>query len=123
MIKIKPLSERQEQSIVLAWMTAQNPWLVNHTIYIMNEKRCSVHVGALLNQQGRLPGASDLFIALPTNLYHGLFIEMKSLKGRPTDAQLAFIERMKRVGYYGTVCKGADAAIDVIKDYLVNKIN
>jgi len=116
--KPKPLSERQEQTIVIGWIAAQFPWLINHTIYIMNEKRCSVHVGAMLNKQGRLPGASDLFIAYPTKDYTGLFIEMKSLKGKPTPAQLCFIDRMNRVGYYACVCYGAEQAIETIKNYL-----
>jgi hypothetical protein len=121
-MRSKHLTERQEQCIVIAWIGAQHKWLLDHTIYIMNERRCSVHVGAMLNKQGRLPGASDLFIAYPTKTKNGLFIEMKSMIGRPTPAQLVFIDRMNRVGYYACVAKGADVAIQVIKDYLAEKL-
>ena len=115
-------SERQEQEVVIQWMKLQHPWLVNHTIYIMNEKRCSVYVGSKLNAQGRLPGASDLFIAWPTNKYYGAFIEMKSLTGKPTKIQLEFLQRMAKVGYFTCCCQGADNAIATITAYLGNKL-
>jgi hypothetical protein len=115
-------SEHQEQAAVIQWMKLQHPWLVNHTIYIMNEKRCSAYVGSQLNKQGRLPGASDLFIANPNFKYHGLFIEMKSLTGKPTKIQLEFLERMSKFGYFACCCCGADNAIATITAYLNNKL-
>ena len=121
MNKIK-LSERQEQEIVIKWISMQHPWLLNHTIYIVNEKKCSAFVGAKLNKQGRLAGASDLFIAWPTINYCGLFIEMKSLTGYATKIQKEFIMRMVEVGYYGCVCRGADEAIETIKAYFDNRL-
>lgn len=114
------LTERQEQEVVVDWISKQYPWLIDYTIYIMNEKKCSVYVGKKLNKQGRLPGASDLFIAWPTKLYYGLFIEMKSKDGKLSKKQSEFLSRMSNVGYYAIACWGADQAIDVIKKYLKN---
>lgn len=116
------LSERQEQEVVIKWIEMQYPFLRNHTIYIMNEKKCSKFVGQKLNKQGRLPGASDLFIAYPTNKYYGLFIEMKSAIGKPTKVQLEFLDRMAKVGYFTCCCLGANNAITTIKAYLENKL-
>ena len=116
------LSERQEQALVIEWMSLQHPWLVNHTIYIINERKCSAFVGKKLNAQGRLSGASDLFIAWPTKKYYGCFIEMKSLTGKPTKIQLEFLERMANVGYFTCCCPGADNAIATITAYLSNKL-
>ena len=121
MLPIKHASERQEQAAVIQWMKLQHPWLVNHTIYIMNEKKCSAYVGSKLNAQGRLPGASDLFIAWPTKSYYGLFIEMKSLIGKATKIQLDFLKRMENVGYFSCCCIGSDNAIATIAAYLANK--
>lgn len=114
------LSERQEQEVVIEWIEKQHPWLRKHTIYIMNEKKCSVYAGKKLNKQGRLPGASDLFFAWPTSLYFGLFIEMKSLTGKLSKVQSEFLCRMNQIGYYAVACYGADQAIEVIKKYLSN---
>lgn len=121
-MKAKLPTERQEQECVIDWICKVQPWLRNHTIFIMNEKKCSKFVGDKLNKQGRLVGCSDLFFAWPTSSYCGLFIEMKSIIGKPTPAQLVFIDRMNRVGYYACVARGADEAIAVITDYLGNKL-
>lgn len=112
------ISERQEQEVVIEWIGLQHPWLLEHTIYIMNEKKCSAFVGKKLNKQGRLPGASDLFIALPTSIYHGLFIEMKALDGKLSVKQSEFLARMNSLGYYAIACYGAEQAISVIRNYL-----
>jgi len=116
------LSERQEQEVVIKRIEMQYPFLRNHTIYIMNEKKCSKFVGQKLNKQGRLPGASDLFIAYPTNNYYGLFIEMKSLVGKLSKVQSEFLFRMNEIGYCARACYGADEAIATIKSYLENKL-
>jgi hypothetical protein len=121
-MQVKNPSERQEQECVIDWITKVHPWLRNHTIKIHNEGKCSEFVGKKLNAQGRLAGASDLFIAYPTNNYYGLFIEMKSLTGKPTKIQLEFLKRMAKVGYFTCCCPGADNAIATIKAYLANKL-
>jgi hypothetical protein len=111
-------NERQEQITTIDWLRIKEPWLINYTIFIMNERKCSVHMGAIYNKMGRLEGASDLFIAWPTLKHFGLFIEMKTKSGRATKKQLEFIKRMNSIGYYACVCKGADDAISVITRYL-----
>ena len=115
-------TERQEQETVVSFINAQYPFLRNHTIKIHNEGKCSEFVGKKLNAQGRLAGASDLFIAWPTKKYYGLFIEMKSKKGKPTKVQLEFLERMSNSGYFACCCCGADNAIATITAYLENKL-
>lgn len=115
------LTERQEQEVVIEFVEKQYPWLRKHTIYIMNEKKCSVFAGKKLNKQGRLPGASDLFFAWPTNLYFGLFIEMKTSSGKLSKVQSEFLFRMNQTGYCARACYGADQAIDLIKEYLSNR--
>lgn len=117
------LTERQEQELVIDWIDKQHPWLRNHTIYIINEKKCSVYAGKKLNKQGRLPGASDLFFAWPTNLYCGLFIEMKAQNGKLSKVQSEFLSRMNSIGYYACACYGFDQAIDVINKYLSNHLS
>ena len=115
-------TERQEQECVIDWIDKAQPWLRNHTIKIHNESKCSQFIGAKLNAQGRLAGASDLFIALPTMKYFGLFLEMKSMTGKPTKLQLEFLERMNKIGYFAVCCHGADNAIATITAYLANKL-
>jgi hypothetical protein len=110
--------ERQIQMAVIDFIRLQYPWLIEHTIYIMNEKKCSEHLGHLLNRMGRLKGASDLFIAWPTCEHYGLFLELKRPDGKPTKSQVEFSERMNKIGYLATIAYSIEEAIAVIKDYL-----
>jgi hypothetical protein len=115
-VKLQP--ETAEQIALIDWIKFQHPWLLKHTIHIPNERKCTKIYGFILKRMGLLKGASDLFIALPNSEYSGLFIEMKSAKGRPTPEQKEFIQLMNDTGYYACICYSAIEAIAVIKDYL-----
>jgi hypothetical protein len=112
--------ESDEQIAAMDWLRAQHPWLVPYTMHIPNERKASYYAGYILKRMGVLKGASDLFIAWPCGIHHGLFIEIKSKKGRPTPEQLEFIDRMNAVGYFATLAYGADEVINTIKEYLQN---
>ena len=62
---------------------------------------------------------ADLFLALSSRGFHGLWIEMKAVKGgRLSQDQAEFIADMTAQGYMAICCKGADEAIGAIKSYL-----
>ncbi len=72
-------------------------------------------------------GVPDLFLAyqavdpLPDDSYHiagGLFIEMKTPKGKVSAAQKVWHSRLTEAGYRVEVCRSAQEAIDLIKSYL-----
>lgn len=82
---------------------------------------------------GTKAGFPDLFIFIPKGEYHGLFIELKTPKGKTADGktrqagkvsdlQQAVIDRLNAMGYKAVVAYGANNAIDEIKAYLgINK--
>lgn len=111
-------SESNEQIAVIDWVQLQHPWLREYTIHIGNERKSSYYAGYIMKRMGVLRGASDLFFAIPCEDYHGLFVEMKSMKGRATPEQLAFIDRMNRIGYFACVRHGAEEAISTIDWYV-----
>lgn len=111
-------SESNEQIAAMDWLRLQHPWIVPYTMHIGNERKSSYYAGYIMKRMGVLPGASDLLIAYPIGLYHGAFIEIKSKVGKPSDLQLAFLDRMQRVGYYTALAYGADEVINAITDYL-----
>ena len=111
-------SESNEQIAVMDWLRAQHPKIALYTMHIGNERKSSYYAGYIMKRMGVLKGASDIFMAWPCGGYHGLFIEMKSLKGKPTPEQLAFIDRMNGAGYFARVCHGAIEAISTIESYL-----
>ncbi len=72
-------------------------------------------------------GVPGMFVAyqtvdpLPDDSYHiagGLFIEMKTPKGVVSAAQKAWHERLTEAGYRVEVCRSAQEAITLIKEYL-----
>ena len=67
--------------------------------------------------QGMLSGVPDLFLPVPKNGYHGLFIEMKSEKGRVTENQHWFLTNADSVGYKTVICYSAKEAISAIEAY------
>lgn len=71
-----------------------------------------------LKKMGVKPGVPDLFLPYPVPPYHGLWIEMKSMTGRPTALQKEWIETLRKFGYAAYVCRGAEQAINCLKEYL-----
>jgi hypothetical protein len=88
-------------------------------------------IGQKLRAEGVKSGVPDLFLGTgaifvkslddgfqKVIFYNGLFIEMKSEKGRTTKNQDAWIEALREQGYKVEVCHGFDEARQVICDYL-----
>lgn len=73
---------------------------------------------AHLKQQGVRAGVPDLCLPVPRGKYHGLYIEMKYGKNKPTPAQQHWIDDLKQQGYAVSVCWGFDAARTEIEKYL-----
>lgn len=71
-----------------------------------------------LKREGVLPGIPDLFLACAANDFHGLFIEMKFGKNKPTQLQIECMERLTKNGYLCVVCYTAEEAINIITDYM-----
>lgn len=72
----------------------------------------------MLKRTGVKAGVSDVFLPIPSNGKHGMFIEMKVKPNKPTNDQLEFLESMSSEGYETCVCYSADEAIKKIHDYL-----
>lgn len=71
-----------------------------------------------LKAEGMRAGVPDLFLPIPWQIYHGLFIEMKLPDGVVSKEQIAFMAEMNRLCYLALVCHSADEAIEAIKAYL-----
>ena len=118
---LKP--ETIEQIKLFKWLRL-NPKTKHCSFAIPNDGKRSVTMGAIMKQMGMRAGVSDLFIACPNSLYHGLFIELKAKDNRTgtyrvaSPTQLEFISDMLKKGYEAVVCNGADDAIKIIGNYL-----
>lgn len=69
--------------------------------------------------EGVKAGVPDLCLPVARGGFHGLYVEMKRLKGSKTsDEQKAWLAKLKAQGYCVALCKGWQAAADVIMQYL-----
>lgn len=119
-------SENQEQRALVKWIRTQRS-LDGFLIKLNNEGKRTEAQGWHLKLMGMEPGASDLFIALPTAHFCGLWLEVKqNRKYTPSEmakpsfaAQIKFIERMISVGFAGHFCYGWEQGKRIIEDYLL----
>ena len=83
----------------------------------LDRKTAAITMG-MAKKSGLVVGESDLFIAVPSHGYHGLFIEMKKPGGTASKNQLEYVADMRANGYAAEICQGADEAINFFRNYL-----
>ena len=77
-----------------------------------------IAVARKLKAEGVKAGVPDIFLPVPHGTYHGLFIEMKSTKGKTVETQDLWLDRLAHQGYKVAVCRGAEEAIHIIQAYM-----
>lgn len=90
----------------------------DYVLHIANERKCSMYRGRTLKRMGVKAGVADIFVMIPSGVYHGLWIEMKIKPNKPTKTQLAFLSNAESKGYATKVCFSCDDAIETVKEYL-----
>jgi len=70
---------------------------------------------------GYSKGFPDLFIYEARNGYHGLALEIKTIKGRATKEQKEWIEALNERGYKAEVVKGLPDILNLIDSYMNEK--
>ena len=113
--------EDEEQATLLSWCS-MNLWRwpeLDLLFHIPNGGARRKSEAARFKSLGVKKGVPDLFLPVPRGKYHGLFIEMKRLRGgRVSNDQKKWIAALKAQGYRVEVDKGWKAAADVIREYL-----
>jgi hypothetical protein len=113
-------TEAQEQEALFDWaMCSMGKWPeLGMLFHIANEGKRSPITGAAMVRQGMRRGVPDIFLPVPMDDYHGLFIELKAHGGRATKEQKQWIERLRGQGYAAEICYGWDKAREIIEIYL-----
>lgn len=127
------MTEHTVQKQLFKWLELQHPRLL----------ACSQVAGANLSRTaarkakaaGYKEGFPDVQIMKALKGFHGLYIELKrpatycispktgkriidKPAGKPSEAQLEWIDGLIKEGYYACVCVGFDEAKNVITEYL-----
>ena len=111
-----PMSEERLQSEVIKYIKLQYP-----------KVRYCASLGGIYTgprqaikakRTGYSRGFPDLQLTEARKGFHGLFIEIKTHKGRATEVQKEWIEDLQERGYKAEICKGIGPILDLIDWYL-----
>lgn len=110
--------EENMQINCVTWFCLQYPEhfpLLHHS---PNGGRRNAREGGRFKAMGTKAGFPDLALLLPRKGFHGLFIEMKSPKGRQSESQGEWQKNLVDNGYRYELCRTFDDFRTIINDYL-----
>lgn len=113
-------TEAMNQEALFAWAEVNKrnmPELAN-MFAVPNGGKRNAREAYWLKRTGVKAGVPDIFLAAAHGGSHGLFIELKSEKGRISEHQAEWIERLTKAGYACAVCFGWEEAARTITQYI-----
>lgn len=102
--------EDAECKAFVQWLRLARPVVYAYTYHIPNGGYRHIREASKFKAIGVKAGVPDFHIALPTEKYHGAWIEMKAGKGKPSKPQLEWLRRLSKAGYACRVCWGWEEA-------------
>lgn len=119
----RPPSEHTEQVELLKWWRVVAPLQygidADLLFAVPNGGLRNIGTAQRLKAEGVIAGVADLFLAVPVQPYHGLFLEMKRQRlGHQSAAQKIFAGKVEQMGYAYFLAKGAADAEKMIQSYL-----
>ena len=103
---------------LMTWFGYNYPDLRDEIYHFANERKCSVTQGALLKRMGVKRGVADVYIPVSRFGKKGLWLELKTTKGKLSKEQKEFLARQIDNGYMAVCTYGLEAAQEIIKAYL-----
>jgi hypothetical protein len=121
---MKNMTESQEQAALFEWAKLsewKHPELkLLHAI--PNGGLRDARTAAVLQRTGVKSGVPDLCLPVARGGFHGLYIELKRLKGGVLSInQKTWLSLLAKEGYKAVMCKGWLEARDAILNYLEGK--
>ncbi|MCP4286499.1 MAG: VRR-NUC domain-containing protein [Gammaproteobacteria bacterium] len=117
---VKSATEHQEQATLFRWVSlvrGTHPELdLLHAIPNGGHRHNAV--AARMKAEGVRRGVPDLCLPVASGGYHGLYIEMKSRKGRLSSEQRQWGDALHAQGYCFQMCRSWREAATTIGDYL-----
>lgn len=113
--------ESHEQRSIIEWAARMEcRWPELRLLHaIPNGGARDAVTGARLKAEGVKKGVPDLCLPVPRGGWHGMYIELKRVKGgRLSPEQRQWLRDLTELGYMAVCCTGATAAIGAIEGYL-----
>lgn len=113
--------EGAEQATLFNWAKMRSSMYpeLRLMFHIPNGGRRGKAEAGKFKMEGVKAGVPDIFLPAPRGEFHGLFIEMKKLRGGKVSAeQRAWIQDLRAQGYAAEVCCGWQEAAETISKYL-----
>ena len=111
-------TERQVQVAVADYMD-RHSFFRDFWLHVPNERSDKVQA-ALLKREGVKAGVPDILVIRPARGFVGMALELKRPNAPPSSlsqAQRMWLEQFDRMGWYATVAKGVDAALEKLRWY------
>lgn len=109
------LTEDQEQMKLVSWLKKQGIRFYS----IPNGGHRNFHEAAKFKRTGVSPGVPDICIPFASGGFHGLYVELKRVKGgKISESQLDWIKHLRENGYYADVALGFEEAKKIVVYYL-----
>ena len=111
-----------EESVIqracVQWFRLSHRGMSGLLFSVPNGAKMSITQAKVMKAEGLLSGVSDLILLYPSSKYHGLCVEMKTVKGRQSDSQREFQRSVEEAGYKYIICRSIDDFIREIGNYL-----
>ncbi len=125
MLRLIPTTKRRNKSeegdhqvAFFKWLKLAKPHANSLTFAVPNGGKRDIKEAIALKMRGLKAGVCDVFMAIPTEEYSGLFIEFKAGRNKLTGPQQTFVALAREVGYRVDVCYSWIEAKDIVLDYL-----
>lgn len=114
--------EHRIQVSCVRWFRYAYPSYARLLFAIPNGGDRDIRVAQRLKAEGVVAGVADLFLAIGTEVCHGMFIEMKTPQGRQSEKQKEFQRVVEEEGYMYIVCRSLDEFREIVDAYMSSAV-
>ena len=110
--------EHKLQSAAFKWFRLQYPNMVHNLFSIPNAAKRTKRIGVYMKEEGLLPGVADVVLMKSNKFYGACFFEFKTPKGRQSDTQKEWEQKITADGYKYVVVRSLEDFRREIKQYI-----
>ena len=111
------------QASIMVWLLREHPSIRRFTFASLGGLwQPSVKQKTIQKATGYHPGTHDVSITIPQQGYHGLYLELKAGKNKPTPEQIQVGQDLNEMGYLALFTNGWDETTEAIENYCTSWI-